>query len=145
MIDAFLISLSMASFLIFGYTILRDFPTNGRVVELYDVGADTQFIDQETQPGDVIGMTGGGLLGYFIPDRTFVNLDGLINSPEYFELMKNNQTDQYFNRIGMDYVYGEEGTLLDSDPFRWMFTGKLDFVDKGPFFWLYRYCENTCF
>ncbi len=142
-VDILLIALSVISFIDFNFSILKDFPINGRAAELYDVDAEKLFIDRETKPGDVIGMTGGGLLGYFIPDRTFVNLDGLINSPEYFERMKSNQTDQYFDRIGMKFVYGEEATLLDSDPFRWMFTGKLRFVDKGPFFSLYRYHENS--
>ncbi len=126
-------------FLSFGANIFRDFPVGGSGSELYDIEAETRFIQKHTQPGDVIGMTGGGLLGYFIPDRTFVNLDGLINSPEYFELMKADQTDGYFEEINMKYVYGENATLLDSDPFRWMFTGKLTLIAKGPYFWLYRY------
>ncbi len=32
-----------------------------------------------TEPGSLIGSTGGGVLGYFTQGRTIVNLDGLIN------------------------------------------------------------------
>jgi hypothetical protein len=123
----------------FGNRLFHDFPIRGGSAELYDIEAETRFIQRYTQPGDVIGMTGGGLLGYFIPDRTFVNLDGLINSPEYFELMKADQTAGYLKEINMKYVYGENATLLDSDPFRWMFADTLTFLTKGPSFWLYRY------
>jgi len=89
-------------------------------------------------------MTGGGVLGYFIPDRTFVNLDGLINSPAYFDLMKSNRTDLYFDEINLNYVYGDEKILLDSDPYRWMFTDKLRMIAPGPSFWLYEYCGDGC-
>lgn len=129
---------------LFSHSILRDFPVDGYVNRLYDLNSETIFIENETIPGDVIGMTGGGLLGYFIPDRTFVNLDGLINSSEYFEKMKSNESHEYLGRIGIRYIYGEEAVLLDSDPYRWMFTGKLKFINKGPFFWLYRYCSEGC-
>jgi len=54
-----------------------------------------QFIEAHTRPGDVIGMTGGGLIGYFVPDRTVINLDGLINSPAYFDLLRQNRLDEY--------------------------------------------------
>jgi hypothetical protein len=84
-------------------------------------------------------MTGGGLLGYFMPNRTFVNLDGLINSAKYFESLQTIQTEKYFKDIGMDYVYGERGALLDSDPFRWVFTDRLTFIARGSYFWLFRY------
>jgi len=126
-------------FVNFSIRTIKEFPVSGAVPELYDIDGEKEFIDQYTQPGDVIGMTGGGLLGYFIPDRTFVNLDGLINGSWYLDLMQSNQTEEYFNEIGMNYVYGDRGALLDSDPFRWMFTDRLTIIAKGPYFWLFRY------
>ncbi len=41
---------------------------------------EVHFIESATQPGSLIGMTGGGTTAYFINDRTIVNMDGLINS-----------------------------------------------------------------
>ena len=126
-------------FINFSVRLVKEFPPDGGVPELYNVDGEKAFIDQTTQSGDVIGMTGGGLLGYFMPDRTFVNLDGLINSAKYFEYMQTDQTEKYLREIGMDYVYGDQGALLDSDPFRWIFTDRLTLIAKGPYFWLFRY------
>jgi hypothetical protein len=134
-----LLLIAIIPFLTFSIRIAKEFPSDGVAQELYDVDGEKAFIDQYTQPGDVIGMTGGGLQGYFIPDRTFVNLDGLINGSRYLDLMQTNQTEKYFKETGMDYVYGDRGALLDSDPFRWMFTDKLTLIARGPYFWLFRY------
>src|SRR3990172_13312504 len=41
------------------------------------------YLEENAPPGSVIGMTGGGNVGYLIHDRTIVNMDGLINSNEY--------------------------------------------------------------
>jgi hypothetical protein len=131
--------IAIIPFLVFGFRLVREFPLGGGVPDLYDVDGEKAFVDHYTQPGDVIGMTGGGLLGYFMPDRTFVNLDGLINSARYFEFLQADQTEKYLKEIGMDYVYGERGALLDSDPFRWMFTDRLTLIAQGPYFWLFRY------
>lgn len=83
------------------------------------------FLEENTEPGARIGMTGGGITAYFIQKRTIVNLDGLMNSTVYFELMKQGQADAYLDSISLDYVYGNEEVLLDSDPYRWFFEGRL--------------------
>ena len=130
--------------MIFGKTILQEFPLEKDAPVLYDYEADFNFLEMETQPGDVIGMTGGGLTSYFMPDRTFVNLDGLINNAEYFESLKNNQANEYLASIGLDYIYGEEPVLLDSDPYRWIFTDRLKWIGSSSFFNLYQYCSEGC-
>jgi hypothetical protein len=134
-----LLIIAVIPYLIFNIRLVKEFPLDGGVPELYDIDGENAFINRYTQPGDVIGMTGGGLLGYFMPNRTFVNLDGLINSAKYFESLQTIQTEKYFKDIGMDYVYGERGALLDSDPFRWVFTDRLTFIARGSYFWLFRY------
>ena len=143
-INGILILLSFGLVIVFMRTLMAGFLSKGSSRQLYHIEAEKQFIEEETQPGDVIGMTGGGVLGYFIPDRTFVNLDGLINSPAYFDLMKSNRTDLYFDEINLNYVYGDGKILLDSDPYRWMFTDKLRMIAPGPSFWLYEYCGDGC-
>ena len=89
-------------------------------------------------------MTGGGLTGYFVPDRTFINLDGLINGVEYFTLLQDGRAEWYLEKIGLQYVYGEELVLLDSDPYRWIFTNRLSYIAAGPYFSLYTYCPRYC-
>ena len=129
---------------IFGRTILLEFPLGKDAPVLYDYEADFDFLEEHTHAGDVIGMTGGGLTSYFMPDRTFVNLDGLINNAEYFEKLKDNQANEYLTSIGLDYVYGEEPVLLDSDPYRWIFTDRLNWIGSSSFFNLYKYCDEGC-
>ncbi len=36
------------------------------------------FLESHTRPGDLIGISGGGNIAYFIHDRTVINMDGLI-------------------------------------------------------------------
>lgn len=50
------------------------------------------------------GMTGGGDVGYFIENRTIINLDGLINSVDSCEHLQNFTANQYLDKIGVDYI-----------------------------------------
>jgi len=135
------VSLLFAGFI---FSIYRDFPANGKVVSQYDYLGEKNFIESQTAPGDVIGMTGGGLVGYFVPDRKIVNLDGLINSADYFKALKNDQVKNYLKDFGVRFIYGEEPVLLDSDPYRWIFTDHIRFKAQGPFFSIYDYCVEIC-
>ena len=128
----------------FGNTILMEFPVGEETPVLYDYETDFEFLEKNTEPGSIIGMTGGGLNSYFMTDRTFVNLDGLINSADYFESIQNDVGNEYLESIGLDYVYGEELILLDSDPYRWIFTDHLDYKGSSSFFNLYHYCNEGC-
>lgn len=63
------------------------------------------FLEENTAPGSVIGMTGGGNNGYFIKDRTIVNMDGLINSHEYFQALKAGEAATFLSKQGMTVVF----------------------------------------
>ncbi|MHC1740443.1 MAG: hypothetical protein AB9897_04960 [Anaerolineaceae bacterium] len=80
--------------------------------------AETKELEAFTNPGSKIGMTGGGMVAYFIQDRTIVNLDGLINSPEYFNAMKAGKATQFLDAIPLNYVYGNEYVIEKSDPYK---------------------------
>jgi len=86
------------------------------------------FLEQYTEPGSIIGMTGGGNAGYFIHDRTVVNMDGLINSYEYFQLLKDKEAGQYLADMGMDYVLANT-YLLNDLPYRGQFTPYTEWMD----------------
>ncbi|HAV78457.1 MAG TPA: hypothetical protein DCX53_14000 [Anaerolineae bacterium] len=79
------------------------------------------FLEEHTDPGSIIGMTGGGNAGYFITDRTVINMDGLINSHEYFELLQNREAGAFLAEIGMDYILANQ-TLLDQLPYKRQFS-----------------------
>ena len=75
------------------------------------------FLEEHTEPGSIIGMTGGGNAAYFIRDRTIINMDGLISSHEYFELLKEKKAGPYLAEIKMNYVLANL-QILNSLPYR---------------------------
>jgi hypothetical protein len=81
------------------------------------------FLEKNTEPGAIIGMTGGGNVGYFIKGRTIVNMDGLINSPEYFRALKSRRAGLYLQEIGMDYIFSNPDILFQSEPYWHQFDG----------------------
>lgn len=135
---------SLALLVNFGYTIMRDFPMDGSAPQLYDYEADFDILEDLTRTGDLIGMTGGGQSSYFMPDRVFVNLDGLINNSQYYESLKAGTVNEYLDSIGLQYIYGEEEVLLGSDPYRWYFTDRLVKIAGKTQFNLYEYCDEVC-
>jgi hypothetical protein len=88
------------------------------------------FLEGRTEPGSIIGLTGGGNVGYFIKDRTIINMDGLINSYEYFQLLKERQAGKYLADIGMDYILASMD-LLDGPPYRGQFSAFMEWMDRN--------------
>jgi hypothetical protein len=102
-------------------------------------------VENFTERGSKIGMTGGGLVGYFIQDRTVVNLDGLINSNEYFSAMKAGTAKSFLDAIPLDYVYGQSYMLEESDPYKDILGGrlvKIGIIRGYDNFTLYHYEPN---
>lgn len=95
-----------------------------------------------TEPGATIGSTGGGVIAYFIKDRTIVNLDGLMNSYEYFMAMKNRDIQPYLDRIGLDYVYGNAYMVTESEPYVFLLKGRLSELMHVGGATLFRYETN---
>jgi len=87
------------------------------------------FIETYTEPGSLVGMTGGGNVGYFIQERTIVNMDGLINSYPYFQANKARQGSDYlYDVVGLDYIFANPD-FLAIQPYRGQYTGRLDIID----------------
>jgi len=93
--------------------------------------ADTAYMDivplleERTEPGSIIGLTGGGNVGYFIQDRTIVNMDGLINSYDYFQALQTHTGGEYLQNIGLDYVLANP-IILDQQPYKGQFNEYLE-------------------
>jgi hypothetical protein len=96
-------------------------------------------LEAYTEPGSTIGTTGGGIVAYFIKDRTIINLDGLINSNDYFQRMRRGKTSEYFDRIGLDYVYGNIYMITQSDPYARMFSDRVELIGTVEGASLFRY------
>jgi hypothetical protein len=86
------------------------------------------LLEEHTEPGSIIGMTGGGNVGYFIHDRTIINMDGLINSYAYFQALQARQAGAYLEQIGVDYVLANP-TILDQQPYKGQFNEYMEPMD----------------
>lgn len=84
------------------------------------------FLEENTEQGALIGMTGGGFTAYFIEGRTIINLDGLMNSAEYFDHLKNGTAQQFLDDLELDYVFGKKGLLTTTEPYQYIFPGRLE-------------------
>jgi hypothetical protein len=91
------------------------------------------ILEGYTEPGALIGMTGGGNAGYFIKGRTIVNMDGLINSYPYFQALQENRGGKYLANKGLDYIFANEYIITNSMPYRQQFSpAELFPVDGAP-------------
>ena len=70
------------------------------------------YLEENTNPSDVIGMTGGGNVGYFIKDRTVINMDGLINSYDYFQSLKAGEAPVFLKNQGMTVIFANARLLV---------------------------------
>jgi hypothetical protein len=84
------------------------------------------WLEEHTEPGARIAITGAGNLAYFIQDRTIVNMDGLISSVEYFEALKAERGAEYLASLGVDYIFGNEYILTETNPYAPMLAGHLE-------------------
>lgn len=83
------------------------------------------YIEANTMPNEIIGMTGGGNVGYFIKDRTIVNMDGLINSYEYFRVLQAGNAATHLHEKGMTVVFANP-RLLELPPYYGQFAPYLE-------------------
>ncbi len=97
------------------------------------------YLEANTPPGSVIGMTGGGNVGYFINERTIVNMDGLINSNEYFHAMQAAEAPMYLRKRGMTLIFSN-ALMLSLPPFYDQYSPYLerysDYGGKGLYYLL---------
>ncbi|MEW6502366.1 MAG: hypothetical protein AB1457_00220 [Chloroflexota bacterium] len=100
---------------------------------------EVELLEKETPPGSMIGMPGGGTTAYFIHDRTIINLDGLINSYNYFQHLKNGQGREYLDQLGLDFVFGNPGMIENAAPYYSLLRDRLEAKTDILEFRLYQY------
>ncbi|MGH2581661.1 MAG: hypothetical protein ACRDFQ_02040 [Anaerolineales bacterium] len=83
------------------------------------------WLEQNTELGARIAITGAGNLGYFIEGRTIINLDGLINSYDYFLALKSGRGADFLRSTGVDYIFGNEYILTETNPYETELEGHL--------------------
>ncbi|MDO8753360.1 MAG: hypothetical protein Q7J80_05660, partial [Anaerolineales bacterium] len=97
------------------------------------------YLEESTPPGSIIGMTGGGNVGYLIHDRTIVNMDGLINSAEYFHALQSGEAPAFLYERGITLIFAN-AQLLTVPPYFGQFAPYLErygsYGGKGLFYLL---------
>jgi hypothetical protein len=58
-------------------------------------------------------------------------MDGLINSYDYFQALKENRGGDYLANIGLDYVFANEYIITNSMPYRYQFFPTELFLVNG--------------
>ena len=86
-----------------------------------------QFIETYTPADAIIGITNAGGLGYFT-NRHIVNVDGLVNSYEFLESMKNYTSYLYLKQIGVNYIFIGPG-YDKYEPYKHMLSGRLEYIN----------------
>jgi hypothetical protein len=119
----------------FGLTMLLPFWANIRANMTYNEWKPTdpnndlaEFLEANTEPGSIIGFTGGGNAGYFVRDRAVINMDGLINSYEYFQLLQERKAGEYLANEGMDYILANSD-LLNQFPYKGQFAPYIEWME----------------
>ncbi len=126
----------------FGNMVLKQFPYSIPPGHQQDYLAGIQPLEALTEPGALIGSTGGGRISYFIKDRTIVNLDGLINSLEYFKSLRLGQGAVFLDRMGLQYVIGNNNMLTNSDPYAGLLLGRIMKITNIDDVTLFRYLPS---
>ncbi|MEJ2013954.1 MAG: hypothetical protein P8X64_17230 [Anaerolineales bacterium] len=99
---------------------------------LHEYLATARFLQDETEPGSIIGIVASGSAAYFTQGRTIVNLDGLINGFEYLRALQHDQAAEYLRSINVQYVMGSEVLLLENPPYASNFVGQLSPLQDAP-------------
>jgi len=119
----------------------RNFPLKRTANDQHIYLTEAVLLEKLTPPGSVIGMSGSGSVGYFINDRRVVNLDGLINSNDYFQSLKAGTGRAAVDAFGLDYVYGHYYLLTSTNPYYNILKDRLDLLETNGDQALYRYVQ----
>ncbi len=83
------------------------------------------WLQEHTEAGSRVAITGAGNLAYFVKGRTVINMDGLMNSYDYFLALKTGHGAQFLADEGVDYIFGNEYILTQTNPYAPMLQGHL--------------------
>ena len=87
--------------------------------------ARAHWLEAHTELGARVAITGAGSLAYFTEGRTIVNMDGLMNTIDYLHALQGGQGADYLAGLGVDYIFGNEYILTQTNPYEPMLAGHL--------------------
>lgn len=85
-----------------------------------------RWLEANTEPGARVAITGAGNLAYFVKDRIIVNMDGLMNTRDYLLALKSGNGADYLSGLGVNYIFGNEYILTQTNPYAPMLAGHLE-------------------
>ncbi|MEX2161177.1 MAG: hypothetical protein WD751_04605 [Anaerolineales bacterium] len=85
-----------------------------------------RWLEANTEEGANVAITGAGNLAYFSRGRTIVNMDGLMNTADYLEALRSGNGAGYLADLGVDYIFGNEYILTETNPYAPMLAGHLE-------------------
>ncbi len=103
---------------------------NGRLMQAHDYTHRIEYIQANFEPGTVFALAGSGSWGYFNPDYTVFNMDGLINSLEYLEALKEGRGAEILANSGVQYIIGNPYIMTSTNPYGPMLEGHLEEYTK---------------
>ncbi len=106
---------------------------HGAQIKTHEYIIYTELLNENFEPGTIIGMTGSGAWGYFAESQTIINLDGLINSIEYYQGLKDGTAAELLTENGMQYVIGKKVIVTASMPYYKVFENHLEEIDLKLF------------
>jgi hypothetical protein len=86
---------------------------------------EVHWLEKKTETGSYIAMIAAGRVGYFVRDRTIVNIDGLINSMRYFRKLQNGEGADFLQSMDVEYVFGSKAWIEENPPYMNTFKGRL--------------------
>ncbi len=84
-----------------------------------------RWLEAQVEPGARVAITGSGNLGYFSEGITIVNMDGLMNTVDYLHALQAERGAPYLAELGVDYIFGNEYILTQTNPYGPMLEGHL--------------------
>jgi len=97
-----------------GYFLFLDRQTTG----IYQTQAEViEWLKQNTAPESLLAAWSSGAVAYF-SERKTINLDGLVNSPDYFfNYRRKGKRDEFIRKMGVNYIvvyyYNQPSPPLD--------------------------------
>lgn len=123
-------------------TVVRVYPSTRNAVDMEEYLGVAHLLEEATPVSAVIGTPGGGSLSYFIQDRTIVNLDGLMNSKEYFDALQQFDTHKQMQDTGIQFIFANDYSIRNSLPYSRIFRDCITPISQVYGKTLYRYQCN---
>ena len=139
LLQAIVVVLALVMLYSAGKNYLENYPWNVPADQQTAYLGGIKELENATTAGSRIGSTGGGTIAYFIQDRTIINMDGLMNSYQYFQSMKDGQGSKALDAMGLNYIYGKKYVLTVSDPFSSLLQDRLIEIGTLSGSTLYKY------